>query len=277
MGALRTPVPRNPSRPELEVDAGALELTEVPATVVCASCGLPECNCELERPSAVSGVVAIVPWERPGASLLARLWSTAKQGTLAPEAFFGALPPGGAGQPLVFAALAESCASLGLCLTIALTSVLLVPGLARELLQNEALRSLLAHGVAWGAPLLALAMVVLHLAHGVALDAAARRHGSRQLGRGVRFGLYSCGWDLVTLPLGLAVLMLTDGLVTALRHSARGLTAPNRAALSYLAYVHQLPRETAVRVARRAVTIVFLPLLALIVLGFVAALVWAAR
>jgi hypothetical protein len=180
-------------------------------------------------------------------------------------------------QPLVFAALAEAVAALGLCVTLALGSALIVPGLFRELLQNAELRNLLAHGVVWGAPLLALAMVVLHLAHGVALDAAARRHGSRQLGRGVRFGLYSCGWDLVTLPLGLAVLMLTDGPVTALRHSARGLTAPNRAALSYLAYVHQLPREGAVKVARRAVAVVFVPLLALIVLGFVVGLAWAAR
>ena len=60
MGALRTPVPRIPSRPDAEVDEGALELSEVPAAVVCATCGLPDCNCEIDRPSAFSGVVAIV-------------------------------------------------------------------------------------------------------------------------------------------------------------------------------------------------------------------------
>src|ERR1041384_7037143 len=108
MGALRTPVPRIPSRPELEVDEGALELSEVPATVVCATCGLPECNCELDRPSSFSGVVAMVPWERPGGRLLSRLWGTAKLATLSPAAFFSALPPGGALLPLAFGALAET-------------------------------------------------------------------------------------------------------------------------------------------------------------------------
>src|ERR1041384_3129252 len=118
MGALRTPVPRIPSRPELEVDEGALELAEVPATVVCATCGLPECNCEVDRPSAFSGVVAIVPWERPGSTLLTRLWAPAKLGALSPGAFFSALPPGGVAAPLAFAVLAELLAALGLSATL---------------------------------------------------------------------------------------------------------------------------------------------------------------
>jgi Tfp pilus assembly protein PilN len=111
----------------------------------------------------------------------------------------------------------------------------------------------------------------------VALDAAARREGSRQSGRGLRFGLYACGWDLVTLPLGLLVLMLTDGPLSALRHSARGLTAPNSAAVAYAQHVHRFERDVAVRAARRAVTLVFVPVVALIVVGFAAGLMWAAR
>ena len=110
----------------------------------------------------------------------------------------------------------------------------------------------------------------------LALDAAARREGSRYAGRGAPFGLYSCGWDLVTLPLGLLVLTLTDGPFTALRHSARGLTAPNTAALAYLGHVHQLERDVAVRASRRAVGIVFLPMLAVVVACFVLGLAWAA-
>jgi hypothetical protein len=280
MGALRTPVPRSPSRPELEVDEGALELlelSEVPATVVCATCGLPECNCELDRPSAFSGVVAIVPWERPGGTLLTRLWATAKLGTLSPSAFFSALPPGGFAAPLGFAMLAEMLAALGLCLTFGAVALLLLPALSGELLGNLALRSLLLHGLAWGVPGLALSMVLLHTGHGLALDAAARREGSRQSGRGLRFGLYSCGWDLVTLPLGLLLLTFTDGPMSALRHSARGLTAPNSAALAYLGHVHHFERDVAQRVARRAVGIVFVPMLVVVVVGFGLALAWAAR
>jgi hypothetical protein len=277
MGALRTPVPRIPSRPDVEVDEGALELSEVPAAVVCATCGLPECNCELDRPSSFSGVVAIVPWERPGGTLLSRLWATAKLATLSPEQFFSALPPGGLTAPLGFGVLAEALAAVGLCATFGALSLVVLPSIGAELVANPALRSLLLRVFGWGVPGLTLAMVLLHAAHGVALDAAARREGSRQSGRGLRFGLYACGWDLVTLPLGLLVLMLTDGPLSALRHSARGLTAPNSAAVAYAQHVHRFERDVAVRAARRAVTLVFVPVVALIVVGFAAGLMWAAR
>jgi hypothetical protein len=277
MGALRTPVPRSPSRPDREVDEGALELAEVPATVVCATCGLPECNCEIDRPSSFSGVVAIVPWERPGGTLLSRLWATAKLATLSPEPFFSALPPGGVVAPLVFGVVAEALAAAGLCATLGGLAALLLPSLAAELFGNALLRGLVLQGLAWGVPALSVAMVLLHAAHGVALDAAAGRAGSLQKGRGLRFGLYACGWDLVTLPLGLLVLTFTDGPLTALRSSARGLTAPNSAAVAYVAHVHRFERDVASRVARRAVGIVFLPMVALIVAGFTIGLLLATR
>lgn len=277
MGALRTPVPRTASRPDVEIDEGALELSEVPATVVCATCGLPECNCDIDRPSSFSGVVAIVPWERPGGSLLSRLWSTAKLCTLSPDSFFAALPPGGALAPLLFGLSAELLAATGLCATLGAGVLTFVPGLLAELAANIPLRSTILQAVGLGIPGLTLAMVLLHAGHGLALDASARRQGSLQGGRGLRFGLYSCGWDLVTLPLGLLLLTLTDGLTSALRHSARGLTAPNSAAVAYLSHVHRFEPDVAQRVSRRAVGIVFLPLMALILLGFAAGLFWVAR
>jgi hypothetical protein len=276
MAALRTPVPKAPSRPDVEVDEGSLELAEVPATVVCATCGLPECDCELERPSSFSGVVAIVPWERPGSSLASRLWSTAKLSTLSPQAFFAALPPGGVAAPLAFALLAELLAAVGLCATLGTAVLTLVPGLGAELSVNAELRGALGRALGFGVPGLVLAMVALHAGHGVALDRAARQEGSRRSGRGLRFGLYGCGWDLVTLPLGLLLLTFTDGVVSAVRNSARGLTAPNAAAGAYLEHVHGLEPAAAHRAARRAVTLVFAPTLALIVAGFVFGLWWAA-
>ncbi|RYZ07189.1 MAG: hypothetical protein EOO73_12520 [Myxococcales bacterium] len=278
MGALRTPVPKAPSRPDVEVDEGALELSEVPATVVCATCGLPECDCEADRPSSFSGVVAIVPWERPGGSLLSRLWSTAKLCTLSPQTFFASLPPGAVAAPLGFAMLAELLAALGLCATFGAAVLAVVPGLAAELSANADLRSALARALGYGVPALVVGMVVLHAGHGVALDRAARQEGSLRGGggRGLRFGLYSCGWDLVTLPLGLLLLTLTDGLLSAVRHSARGLTAPSAAANAYLENVHGLEPSAVHRASRRAVRLVFAPTLALIVAGFAIGLWWAA-
>jgi hypothetical protein len=277
MGALRTPVPRAPSRPDGDVDETALELVEVPATVVCAVCGLPDCSCEVDRPSAFSGVVAIVPWERPGGTVLSRLWATAKLATLSPAAFFSALPPGGIVAPALFAVLAELLSALGLVVTVGALALLLLPAVGPELMTNLMLRQLLAQIAAWGVPGLSFAMVLLHAAHGVALDAAARRLGSRQPGRGLRFGLYGCGWDLVTLPLGLLLLTLTDGPLTALRHSARGLTAPNSAALSYLVHVHHFEREQALRASRRAAALVFVPTVVLVAVACFVALASAAR
>lgn len=276
MGALRTPTPKAPSRPEVEVDEGALELAEVPATVVCALCGLPECDCELDRPSSFSGVVAIVPWERPGSALLPRLWATAKLCTLSPQGFFAALPPGGVSAPLGFALLAELLAAMGLCLTLGAGVLAVVPGLGAELAINAELQAGLGRALGFGVPGLVLAMVGLHAGHGVALDRAARQEGSRRGGRGLRFGLYACGWDLVTLPLGLLLLTFTDGVASAIKNSARGLTAPGTAADAYLEHVHGLEKPAVYRASRRAIRLVFLPMLALVVAGFGFGLWWAA-
>ncbi|HXK18203.1 MAG TPA: hypothetical protein VNG33_10400, partial [Polyangiaceae bacterium] len=183
----------------------------------------------------------------------------------------------GIAAPLGFAVLAEAGAALGLCITFGSLALLAVPALGGEIFGDTALRAVLLRGLAWGVPGLASAMVLLHASHGAALDAAARREGSHQSGRGLRFGLYSCGWDLVTLPLGLLLLTFTDGPASALRHSARGLTAPNTAAIAYLAHVHHFERDVAQRAARRAVGIVFVPMLALIVAGFAVGLAWAAH
>jgi hypothetical protein len=277
MGALRTPVPRAPSRPDGDLDDALLELVEVPATVVCATCGLPECSCEVDRPSAFSGVVAIVPWERPGGTLLSRLWATSKLATLSPASFFSALPPGGLVAPLLFAVLAELLSALGLVATFGALGLLALPAIGPELVNDRALQRLLWKIVSWGVPALSLGMVLLHAAHGVALDVGARREGSTQPGRGLRFGFYACGWDLVTLPFGLLVLTMTDGPLTAIRHSARGLTAPGSAALAYLTHVHRFEREQAQRASRRAVGLVFLPTVALVTIGFLLGLAWAAH
>jgi len=219
--------------------------------------------------------MAIVPWERPG-SLRVRLWATAKLATLAPDAFFASLPPGGLAAPLSFAFLAELLSAIGLCATFALGGLALVPALGQEVWERPELRRLALRIVFLGVPGLAALMVALHAAHGVALDTAAKRAGSREVGRGLRFGLYSCGWDLVTLPLGLLVLTFTDGPVAAVRYSPRGLTAPRRASLAYLTHVHHFEREAAPAVSARAIVLVVVPMVAIVSVAFILGLVWAA-
>jgi hypothetical protein len=232
----------------------ALELVDVPAAVVCASCGDPGCpGCLVEEPTHASGVVAVVPWERPGLTLLQRLWSTARLSTTTCESFFSALPDGEPMAALRFALLAELLAVSGLC--IAATPVVFfgAPWLAHAIVTDAALRDWMLRLLGLGIPSVAAMMVAIHALHGLALDVGARRQGSRpRRARGLRFGLYACGWDLVTLPLGLALVAIMEGPRAALRAAPYGVTVPLRAARAYLRGVHQLDEGKAQRAARFA-------------------------
>lgn len=96
-------------------------------------------------------------------------------------------------------------------------------------------------------------MVAIHAAHGWGLDAGARKHGANARGtRGLRFGLYSCGWDLVTLPAGLALLTLTDGVKAAGRAAPLAMNVPGRAASAYLRGVYRLDAVAIRSASRRA-------------------------
>jgi hypothetical protein len=236
------------------VDDGSLELVDVPAAVVCASCGDPECSgCVGEEPTHASGVVAIVPWERPGLTLPKRLWTTARLSTTASESFFGALPEGDVSAALRFALLCELLAVLGLCVAFVPVVLFAAPWAATALVADASLREGVLRAVAVGVPGVAFAMVALHVVHGLGLDLGARRQGARsRRNRGVRFGLYSCGWDLVTLPLGLACVAIGEGLRAALASAPLGLTVPARAARAYLRGVHQLDEQQARRASKFA-------------------------
>jgi hypothetical protein len=244
------------------------ELIDVPAAVVCAACGSSECaGCSgVDETTHASGIVAIVPWERPGLGAARRLWTTAKLATRSSESFFGALPEGDPAPALRFAFLAELLAVTGLCIALIPIALLFAPWLASAVVYDEALRAALGRALFCAIPGFALAMVGLHAAHGFGLDLGARRLGSRRRGRGLRFGLYACGWDLVTLPLGLALVAVGDGLGEALKTAPLSLTVPARAARAYLMGVHRLDEAQSQRAARFAIGI------SVIMLGVIGAL-----
>lgn len=253
----------------------ALDLVEVPAAVVCALCGRPDClGCDLvEEPTHASGVVAIVPWEHRTQSLLQRWWSTAQLATLRHRSFFSALPDGSVRSALTFAVVSELFAVTGLVVTGLLFALPVVPSLPRLLVSDSIVRSVILEAVLWGVPLLAAIMVGLHALHGVVTDWAAEREGSRRRGRGLRFGLYGCGWDVVTLPLGLAIVAFTQGFGSAARALPLGLTAPTQSVRGYLSGVHALPEDRARRAARRAARWTGLSLVALFLVAALAAFV----
>jgi hypothetical protein len=237
--------------PDSRNDETALELVDVPAAVVCANCGSPDCQGCSPDDNQASGVIAIVPWERPGQRLPARLLSTARLATTSSESFFGALPEGDIIPAVRFAILAELLAVSGLVLFFAPLVFLVAPWLARALVLDSSLREATLRALASGIPGVAFAMVAIHAAHGLGLDWGARRYGARsRRGRGLRFGLYACGWDLLTLPLALLFLSIAEGPRKALQTAALGLSVPSRAARAYVRGVYHL-NETETRAACR--------------------------
>jgi hypothetical protein len=257
-------------------DEHALDLVEVPAAVVCALCGSPDClGCDVlpDEPTHASGVVAIVPWEHSAQPLITRWWSTARLATLSHRSFFSALPDGEIRTALTFAIVSELVAVSGLVLTGLLCALPLVPSLPRLLVSDAIVRGAILDAVLWGVPLLSAIMVSLHALHGVMTDWAAEREGSKRRGRGLRFGLYGCGWDVVTLPLGLVIVGLTQGFGAAARALPFGLTAPVQSVRAYLSGVHALSEDRARHAARRAGRWTALSLVALLLVASVAAFV----
>lgn len=240
--------PRNQA-PERQVDGEELFDADVPATVVCARCGQADCpGCLLG--GSLSGVMAIVPWERPGAPLLTRLWATARATARDPEGFFESLPDGPLGPALRFAIVAELVAVTAMALSAVIPLALFAPGWLTAYglgLDSPLVRLALA-----ALPALAVLLVAAHVVHGWALDRGARRSGARAATRrAVRFGLYSTGWDLVLGPLGAIILAFREGPAAALSLGTAGMGLPTRSAHAFLRGCYALTGDGA-RPAMRA-------------------------
>jgi hypothetical protein len=248
------PIPQAVVAPERPLKSDPdVDWADVPAAVVCAFCGKPECGgcIAVEEPTNASGVVAIVPWERTGLGWITRLWATARLATLSHRELFASLPEGPSRPAFEFALISELVAALGVALGVG-AALALVPDFVTTALHDAVVRQVLLRVVLCGVPGLALLMILLHALHGVLVDRAARAAGSKKRGRGVRFGLYACGWDLVTLPTGLVVVALTEGLATTRRAAGLAVSIPSQATRAYLTGVHALPPDRAKKAASRA-------------------------
>jgi hypothetical protein len=231
------------SAPVERVELDDLADSDVPAAVVCAHCGDAECpGCLHEQTQ--SGVVAVVPWERPGASVPARLWATARATALDADRFFESLPDGPILPALGFAVLSEMVASTAMALLAIVPLVALAPGLAKHLLIDEWLTVLRLMSA--GVPALAGLLVVAHVAHGWALDKGARRSGApAATRRALRFGLYAAGWDLVLGPIGAVVVSVKEGLGAGVSIVGASVGLPGRCARAFLRGAYRLEGRSA--------------------------------
>jgi hypothetical protein len=218
--------------PKVRAEGDELADTEVPATVVCAHCGDADCpGCAHEQTR--SGVVAVVPWERPGTSAFSRLWATARATTFDAERFFESLPDGPITPAFRFAVASELIASASMSVVIAVPVLIFAPGWARHLLLQETATAV--RFATAGIPGLATLLVAAHAAHGWALDRGARRAGARPAAsRALRFGLYAAGWDLVIGPLGAIITGVKEGGRSAISIASVGVGLPGRSARAFL-------------------------------------------
>ncbi len=217
---------------EGRVESEELADTDVPAAVVCARCGNADClGClhELTR----SGVVSVVPWERPGATAIARLWATARATTFDADRFFESLPDGPIAPALRFALVSEAIAAGAMAVVALVALAVIAPSWVAHLVVRQA--GTLARFAAAGICGLAALLVAAHAAHGWALDVGARRSGARRAtSRALRFGLYAAGWDLVIGPLGALVVAVKEGGHAAVSIAGVGVGLPGRSARAFL-------------------------------------------
>ncbi|UQA62133.1 hypothetical protein [Polyangium aurulentum] len=247
---------------------------DVPAAVLCAMCGQADCPGHDLADDQGSGVMAIVPWERMGGSSWSRLWATATATTQGAEAFFAAMPDGALPPAVRFAILAEVLAVGSMVAVLLPVAALALPNLAAQVIADPALRMSAIRWFAVGVPALALWMVAAHATHGAALDAGARKQGARpQRRRALRFGLYACGWDLMTGPLGATVVLVTRGAKAMAEIASLTMRVPGKASLALLTGVYGLAGERAARAQRTgslvAMLLAVLSALAMVIAFFV--------
>jgi hypothetical protein len=243
-------------RADVDSRASGVDIFEVPAAVLCAVCGHADCEgCRPGDHDGPSGVIAIVPWERrEGSGAWQRLWSTARSTTTGAEYFFTALPRGPIGAALTFALVAEALAVSSMAGALLVLASIVMPDLVLGvLLDFSADGPELLHWLATATPALAVWMVVVHVVHGLAVDSAARRAGAvSNRNRALRFGLYACGWDVMTSPLGALVTLLSQGPRAMLALAGCSLSVPSRGTMALLRGVYGLDEDQARSVHRRA-------------------------
>jgi hypothetical protein len=258
-------VPKSSRQPETRADDSV-----APPIAVCVRCGLTSCaGC-----AAAPRPAFAVAWEDPGQAWWRRLWRTALASSLEPQRFFGQLPRGNVSEALTFALCAELFALGSLALLGAFGLWCIAPGLVHELLASSAAcRTLLLTWVAF-----VLSMLLLHALWGACLDWGAQGSKGHPAPRGsagkngVRFGLYACGWDLLTSPIGMLAALLTRGPRLGWAPVGAAARAPGLAQRAYLERCLGAD-GAAQRRARRCAMIALSGGMLLVVLLFVAALV----
>lgn len=219
------------SRPEWGTDF------EVPPAIACAHCG--EASCEGCAPTGADSWrqegttepdAFVPPWEQPNFGASQGLRDTAKVTVRNPKLAFGQLSEGSVWRALQFSFWAEFWAVGSYSVLWVAGVSVAFPFLSQHLLTTRSVL-LLAASIFFG---LILFVIFVHAAWGWLLEWSIGRLGKKPAyALGLRFGLYACGWDLITSPAGF-YLLLGEGPRQAFRAFSQGAKVPKLAVRSYL-------------------------------------------
>ncbi len=188
---------------------GGPDMPELPAVAVCAVCGDPSCPGHDFEQSGERPIHRVLPWEDGETAPLRALWQTAMLTAsdlgLWARAARGPAPSGAGIAPAFAFALA--CELLAVAATtLPLTAV--GAGLCFWLTHDLALTASVAGALVRAGLVFVPMMLIIHLVHHLVVAKVGGRAGAEQGGRAfervpaIRAGLFACGWDLATGPLG---------------------------------------------------------------------------
>lgn len=207
---------------------------DIPPAIACARCGNPSCEgCskdeELEAPPP--GGPSALPWEDPERRFASRLVETAELSAVRPDIAFGRLGAGRISEALWFALWCELVAVGSFTIVWGLGFYAAFPFVARQMLSSPAVL-ILVGSILFG---LTLFVVFVHALWGVGLEwGIARAGGKADMNRGLRFGFYACGWDLLTSPAGVWSQWRRVGFVEGVSHLRAATRAPRASLRAYL-------------------------------------------
>jgi len=212
------------------------ELGDFPPTVI-----------PLQTTTSDSDLGGELPWTRE--MTLSTLWRTAVHVTVNAEQVGSTFQLQGFARAALFAFLVELLAVASVALTLALPVLAVFPEqVLASLGDAEFLISMLWTG---GTLVLGFAamLVLLHWlwAFGTELGAWKNRLPLRYR-NGFALASYSCGWDLVTSPCGVALLLFSQGVRSVGPTLLQAVRAPRSCALAYLQTARALSADERRRV-----------------------------
>jgi hypothetical protein len=227
-------------------------MSDIPPVISCAVCGLSSCEGCKPREVEMAGTASdSLPWETKGPAL-GTLLETAISTTLRARPVFATLGGRAPRRALAFALAAELAALGSILIALVVTLLTLAPRFTIAVLSLPHVWALCSS--LW--LVTALLVVSLHVLWAELLERGIRRSGGTGNSRlALDFAGYSCGWDLLTSPLGIWL---------SVRHGARSgepltralfsaVRAPGPAVQAYLVECRQLDAKTAARVHRGAI------------------------